>query len=316
MDQHEVQTRQQFWGQFEPKEAEVSGTPDMPMGAAPGKKPDKGAKFAIPKVASVEGAPEGVESSAVAGEQPPQNPQAKQINPRVNVSGKEATKPAMAKKASTFALPSAQRYPLDSYSDVEKAAAYFDEWGAQFSPAQRHEFCENLTKRAHALDIPLSPMIEKYGSAVYAPSNEIAVALDGRKGVLTDEDHRLALEKLAELRPTVEPGFFAEALSEFDKMAGIDFLYGQDILDPFLSTYGVKLAQDDDSGSTVIGNDVVSHKSLKRLTRTPCLGCEQLFGEDFVKEFKKDPISIFSSLPVDQKKIVARMADDVDVDTP
>ena len=105
---------------------------------------------------------------------------------------------------------------------------------------------------------------------------------------------------------------FAEALHEFDKLAGIDHLYGRAVIDPYYSTYGEKTAAYDDGVSHVVGNDTVSNKQLKKMAKTPCAGMGKMFGDDFVKEFRKDPVAIFNSMPVDQKKIIARMANDVD----
>jgi hypothetical protein len=303
----EVQTRQQFWGSFEPKKAEAAGTHVMPRGAS-GKGNDKGQKFVIPKTAAVAPAPEGVEP-AVAGEQPPANPQAKPLNPRVNVEGKEPPKP-QEKKAGAFALPSLQRYPLNSFADVEKAASYFDEWGKQFVPTHRREYCVNLVKRASVLGIPLSEEIRKYGSESRAPALEVAIAIDSRRGVVTDQTHSAALSKLAEAGPTLSPELLVEALAQFDKIAGIEHLYDQEIPDPFWSVYGEKRAQGE-GNSHILGNEVVSNKQLELLAKTTCHEIKTLFGEDFLKEFKKDPVGIFNSLPADQKKVLARMANDV-----
>lgn len=302
----EVRTRQQFWGNFEPKEAEAGGTHVMPHGSPPGRKAEKAG--VIPKTGSflpVE--TEGVDEEGIPGEQPPANPQAAPISPRVNVTGKEAPKPAVEKKASRYALPHLQMYPLDSYADVEKAASYFDEWKGHFSPGHRREYCSNLTKRASALGIKVSPEISKYGSATYAPAAEVEIALDGRKGLLDDQEVAV-LEKLSEARPTMEPELFAETLSQFDQLTGLDHHYGSDVLDPFYSTFGVKVAEDDDGISHVIGNDIITNKQLKEYAKGPLEAMEHTFGDDLMEEFRKDPVGIFNSLPLDQKKIIIRMA--------
>lgn len=305
----EVQTRQQYWGNFEPKQAEAAGTHVMPHGAPVGK-----AKVlkTIPKTAAgpeerIAPPPEGVEP-AVAGEQPEQNPQTKPINPRVNVEGKEPPATPTEKKAGYFALPSLQRYPLDSFGEVEKAASYFDQYRGQFAPSHRREFCLNLVKRASALGIPLSDTIRKYGSAERAPAEEVAFAFDARKGLVTDDVHSIALSKLAESWPAIPPEILVEVLSEFDKVAGLDYLYDEQIPDPYWSVFGEKTAQDT---THVLGNEIVSDAQLRLLAKSPSQGLCDLYGKDFVQEFKEDPVGIFNSLPMDQKKVLARMANDV-----
>jgi hypothetical protein len=303
----EIVTRQQFWGTFKPKKAEAAGTNVMPHGAPTGK--DKAMKHTIPKIGSIASEPEGVEP-AVKGEQAPQNPQTKQLNPRVNVESKEPPKAQEKKEASAYALPGLKRYPLDNYADVEKAASYFEDWGRRFEPRQRREYCANLVKRASVLGVPLNETIRKYGSASRAPAEEIAMAIDARKGVVTDQTYSAALTKLAEDWPAIPSELLVEVLSQFDKTAGIDHLYGQEIPDPYWSVYGEKVAQED---THVLGNEIVSDNQLKLLAKQPGTnrGLVDLFGKDFAQEFKEDPVGIFKSLPMDQKKILARMANDI-----
>jgi len=348
----EVRTRQQFWGNFEKKEAEASGTNLMPSSEPVDRRPDKGVKTVPVKIAEqkeriikgshwekgklvteefrfpirdaqkkeamsvlegylLKGAeeappPEDTNLQSIKGEQPLQSPQTS-INPRVDVSGKNPPKQTIEKKASRYALPGSERYPLDSYTDVQKAAVYFEKWANVFSPEHRREFCVNLLARANELSIPVSSDVEKYGSANYASTAEILAALDGRKNIIQNEEHIAVLHKLAEEQPRIRAEVFAEMLSQFDKVAGIDHLYDKDIPDPYYSTFG-KTAEED--GAHLEGNDFVTDKQLNELAKRECKEMKQLFGEEFVKEFRKDPTSIFNSMPVDQKKVISRLATD------
>jgi hypothetical protein len=307
----DVVTRQQYWGNFQPKQAEAAGTDVMPHGAPIG-------KSKVPQVIKKTGSgptetpttmPDGA-SAAPGGTQPAKNPQAAPINPRVNVDGKEAPAPKKEKAAGFFALTSMQRYPLDSFSEVEKAAEYFEQWSGHFEPVHRREYCLNLVKRAEALGVPTSSKIRKYGSAERAPAPEVAIGIDARRGVVTNDIHAAALGKIAGSWHAIPPELLAETLSEFDKIAGIDHLYDEQIPDPYWTVFGEKTAEDD-AATHIIGNELVSNKQLDLLSKSSCDGLYKLFGEDFVKEFKKDPTGIFSSLPMDQKKILARMANDI-----
>lgn len=302
-----VYTRQQYWGGFEPKEAEVGDI--MPNASLPSAGKDKGAKSVIPKTGSAVGLPEGVEEDAVKGEQPEANPQAKPINPRVSVEGKEPPKLIEEKTAQHFAMPSLQRYPLDSYLQVKQAAAYFEEYRGQFAPVHRREFCSNLVKRASVLGIEVSDVAQSYGGSGYASHAELEVSLASRRSLLSDESHVDVLDKLAEARVTMGADEFALTLSEFDKMAGIEQHYDCEIPDPYLCIFGKTAAEEDDA-SFVIGNDIVSACQLQHLADSPCISLQQRFGEDFVKGFRKDPVGIFKSLPVDQKKILSREANE------
>lgn len=302
----DVYTRQQYWGNFESKEAEVG---DIMPNSAVGQKPDKGAKSVIPKTASAVGLPDGVQAEGVKGEQPVQNPQAQPINPRVVVEGKEPPTLVKEKQAQYYAMPSIERYPLDSYLQVKQAAAYFEEYEGQLAPAHKREYCLNLVKRAAALGIPVSDDIRAYGGHGYASHSDLEVALYSRKSLLLDGDHSNLLDKLAEARVMMSADEFAGVLSEFDNLTGLAEYYGRDVVDPYQCIFA-KTAEAETDESFVIGNDIVSAKQLKCLAETPCLTIKDRFGHDFIKEFKKDPVGIFKSLPVDQKKVISREANE------
>lgn len=275
-----IYTRDQLWGSLEPKHAEASGTSVMPMAGEPEKTPSKDMKY-IPKAAS-----------------------------RIDVSGLDAPTRTVEKTATHFALPSLPRYPLDTFAQVKQASAYFEEHGSAFAPSQRREYCSNLQKRAEALGLDTTPTVQKYAASSYGTTAEIELGLHSRMSVV-DEDQRPVLQKIAEIRGTLSPEMYASLLGEFDKVAGIEHLYDRAVVDPYLSTYGVKVAESPEDGSYVDGALVVMYKDLVRLGKTKCQGLKDLFGCDFVDEFRKDPVGIFKSLPVDQKKLVGRMSQEI-----
>lgn len=283
----EVRTRKQLWGNLSDKEAEVSGTSLAPTGSDPDRSPKKDSLSFIPKSASV-------------------------VPSRVNVTDIDPRPVIIEKIASRFCLPSQQKYPIDSFDQVTKAASYFDEFRGQFAPEQRREYCASLVKRASELGLKVSPTIQKYGSATYGTNAEIELGISSRMSVVHGSMAKL-LDKVAAERPVLTPEYYAAALHEFDKIAGIDHLYDKAVVDPWYSTYGVKVAAEDKDDVYIQGNDVVHYSDVKKLALSPCAGMQKMFGDDFVQEFKKDPVGIFKSLPSDQKKLVGRMAQDVDI---
>lgn len=78
------------------------------------------------------------------------------MDSRVEVTGQRAPDSITEKKASSYALPAIEKYPLDSYAQVKTASAYFDEFAVRFDDADRKEFATNLVKRASALGIDVS----------------------------------------------------------------------------------------------------------------------------------------------------------------
>jgi hypothetical protein len=330
----EIVRRQQLWkdmfGSTE-KSAELANTYDMPQSVSPKKVNEKpgGEKAVIPKTASIRGEQAHnvmVDDDAIfkmafeldtneegtSGEQPAALPQAKVLTPHVNVSGKEAPKASKEKKASCYACPSIERYPLDGYDQVVKAASYFDEHGGVMEPSMRREFCHNLVKRASALGVKVSPEVERYGANTYASPEQIKIALDARRTLLEEPDIAV-LDKLAEAQPTMLPDTFAAVLEEFDRRNLLDHHYG-DIPDPYFSTFD-KVAEevvteDDAAGddSLIVGNEYITKEQLLEFSKRGYDSVWKRFGKDVADEFAKDPTAIFSSLPRDQKLVLMRMA--------
>jgi hypothetical protein len=284
------------------KQADVTGTNLMPVGAPTYTDKDRSLTKTIPKVGAALETTEGQ-----SGKQLEQLPQAKPFRLRVDTTDKEAPTVASTKQAQHYALPSFGRYPLDSYGHVKQAAAYFTDNYKFMVPEIRREYCQNLTKRASELGIEVTPEIRKYGSSSYAPAPEVEAALSGRTGVIKTAMHLDGLERLRQVRALMAPDDFAVALGEFDKVAGLVELYDRDILDPYYSTFGEKRAEAEDE-AFLIGNDYISAADLKTFAKTCSGKLMDMFGKDFVEEFRKDPAGILRSMPSDQKKIIIRLA--------
>jgi hypothetical protein len=200
-------------------------------------------------------------------------------------------------------------YPLDSYTQVEHASRYFDDNMKSMPPEMRHEFASNLVKRASALGIEVSDVAVTYGSETFAPSEQIKVAMDTRRPHLSGEQQVL-LDDLYDRRAALGPSGFCSALSDFDKVAKLEWRYDHSVMDPYASTYGVQKTAADQNDSWIEGNDYITKKQLENYAVTGFHTLKHDYGDDFAKEFKKDAWGIFSSLPVDQKRRIARAAGD------
>jgi hypothetical protein len=290
------------------KVAETSGTVLMPNSAPVYSDRDPSPTKTIRKVgeAAVETVGALERNEGVSGEQVQSLPQATPFKLRVDVTDREPPGPEQKKEAQHYALPAWHRYPLDSYLQVKQAAAYFDDWGMRMEPSLRREYCQNLVKRASALGIQVGDSARKYGASDFAPESEIEAALSMREGVLREDLHKVAFQHLKDARPLMPAEDFAAALGEFDKVAGIDDLYDRDIHDPYYTTYGEKRAEDE--SPLLIGNDYISTDDLKTFARTAANKLKESFGDDFVDEFRKDPVGVTRSLPIDQRKMVIRTA--------
>ena len=315
------------------KTAEVTGTVLAPnQGPGDPSAGIKGSKTVVQKTATIgrlvpKGHGPDVQPDLVhppTHAQPPKHPQARQMHPTVDVSGQEPPRRLVEKKAEFFALPEQKKYPLDSYAQVKAASAYFDEYAGHMAPVTRHQYAVNLVKRAGAMAISVSDRARKYGAEDFAPEFEIKAAFDARRiEVQHDED---ALKLLGEVEKVARFRMWKEAsaetptactadevvvlLAEFDKVAGLDHHYDRGIPDPYYSIYGFeKNAKDDDPEySETIGNDTVTEADLRRLSRIGAFGVKSTFGMEFQEEFLKDPVGMFKSVPLAQKKMLMRLA--------
>lgn len=301
------------------KGAEASGTSVMPMNG-PVDLPPPPAKAVIRKVGSAPGfhGDHGIEGAATpvapddnidkpTATNAPRLPQSGVLRPHVAVAGKEAPGALTLKSAEAYALPSISMYPLDGYDQVKAAAQYFDEWHGRLTPDQRREFSVNLVKRAHVLRIPVSDTIEKYAATTYAKTAELDAAIEARRNVLTDDTMLDVLDKVASQRPSISPETYSMLLNEFDKLAEIDHLYDRHIPDHVASTFGVQKTAAD---SIIVGNDYMTVPQLKRLAKVGLSTIKFRFGHELADEFAKDPVGVFNSLPLDQKKAMMRMVSD------
>lgn len=309
------------------KTAEVSGTPLSPMSQPTGAPP--AAKAVINKTARVghlvahQGAdvpPDVVHPPTK--EQAPKHPQAGHLRPTVDVSNMDPPRLLTEKKAMHYALPSQGRYPLDSYAHVKEASRYFDEYVKHMTPAMRHEYASNLVKRAGALNLPVSATAHKYGATDFAPAGHIKAAFDARRLELSgNEDALMLLEgveavamgRMQKEASAVMRGYNAQevvaVLAEFDKVAGLEHYYDRSIPDPFYSILGIeKTAEDAAVWSDVVANEMVTREDLERLAKIGAFSVKTTFGGDFQEEFLKDPVGMYKSLPLDQKKMLIRMA--------
>jgi hypothetical protein len=246
-----------------------------------------------------------LESSHVRQKAPDAAPQARVMHPHVEVHHLSAKGTSTEKKASVYALNG--RYPLDSYEQVKTASAYFDDFGKRMPPADRREFCVNLLARAEDLNIKVAETVRHYGGTELASDAQLKVARDLRAAILEEPAQLDMLNAIFEKRAELGAELFLDTLVEFDKMAGLDYLYDSDVPDPFYSLF-YKAAEEE--YSYVDGNDMITEEDLRRLSKVGTKAIKHTFGEDFMTEFQKDPVGIFKSMPNDQKRMVMHMAND------
>jgi hypothetical protein len=282
------------------KFAEVTGTDDMPLSAPTSKRPlvEQPAK----KLAST--ASGNVLATNNNSKYSPTPVKSPQMGVVVDVTKETTTKELHEKKAAYYALPSLQRYPLDNVGHVKKAQAYFDTYQNQFTPDEKREYALNVVDRASSFGIPCDELLLKYASTEYGTYDELRYGIEARLERVTDANQRMELLKLAASQDTLTPEVYCGALALLDKRAGI--VYDRHTPDPYLSTYGVKVAKEAEFSET-IESMLVTESALKQLALTNRKGIAERFGDDVATEFQADPVSIYKSMPLPEKRIIAKL---------
>jgi len=81
-------------------------------------------------------------------------------------------------------------------------------------------------------------------------------------------------------------------------------------MDPVESTFGFDKVAQDEANSWVNGNDYITKQQIEQYAVTAFRTLTDDYGDDFAKEFKKDAWAVFNSMPLEQKRRLARAAGD------
>src|SRR6478735_3500061 len=229
------------------------------------------------------------------------------FNPYVDVTNKEPAASPSEKKASLYAYKGV--YPLDTHEQVKTASQYFDENYRGMPFDMKREYAASLVKRAAAIGVPVSEYTRSCGAEGYAPAAQLRMAIDNRL-LFVDEKRASVLNELLASTEAITPEQYCETLAEFDKLAEIDHRYGSYLMDPVESTYGIDKHAQEEGNSWSSGNDYVTKQQIENYAVTGFKTLTADYGADFAKEFKRDAWGVFNSLPLEQKRRLARAAGD------
>ena len=200
------------------------------------------------------------------------------------------------------------QFPIDTYGDVLEADRWFNDHGESLHPEDRRELCIKLAARADEIGCKVTDYVRKYAGKGYAPDGEIKVAVSTRMQYFQDDSpERDMLTGLMDKYAHVPPDVFCEAVRQFDEATGLHHHWDDGIYDPWYTTYGfVKEAE----WSFSTHGSRINEEQLKQLANASYKMIIEKFGEELANALRKNPVQIFDSLPLDQKRIIMRMAND------
>lgn len=209
------------------------------------------------------------------------------------------------KTASEYLFPERQRYPVDTTEQVKTAESYFQKHAVEMPPKRRKMFSKRLVKRANELGVEIEdPSIQKYASDNKAEDADIKLAFEARKEYVDNEKVASKLDELYDAREQLPAPVLSEALTEFDKRAGIDGHWNSKFPDPYKSVQGnIDGSLEKSAAETVTYQGIqITPDAIQSIDDSTL---KQHFDEEQVRELKNNPVTVFESLPSTHKEIVA-----------
>jgi len=197
------------------------------------------------------------------------------------------------------------QYAFSTPDHVKMGTQYFEKFASKMPLEVRHGYAESLQKRARELGMePIKGEVRKYASDYY--NAMVDAHLRGRASLVECQDPKfeMTLKKMASLKATSTPSEFAKALHSFDKAAGLEQYYGGYITDPYQATFASEPNTPGKLVKTASGVEV-SEAQMREIGEKKLGKVAEYFGKHIADEFKKDPVTIFESLPNDAKEILA-----------
>lgn len=247
------------------------------------------------------------------------------VDPYVQITGLAAPESVVEAEHSRFAL--GDKYPIDTYGQVKQAQAYFDEHSTKFSMEDRRQYAQAVARRADELGVKVAGRVVDYAGEGYGP--HIHAELLKRANSFGDRPERQVYDNLREKQASVAPEAMVTLLAHADTSLGLDAAYDRAVVgfrDPVAAVYGLsKVAKDRITGQDDAllqeyttakrsfawnqGSDYVNEDMLYSIAQND-KDLDEIYGEGFTAEFRKDPVGVFKSLPDPQKHSIARLASD------
>jgi len=218
-----------------------------------------------------------------------------------------------------FALK--DKYPIETEEQLIKAAEYFDKNLFRFYPKDRVKIASNLDSQANKLKINLEkPWITNYTriekSAKLSPSFKEAMKLRKEacarhnvklpviEGMEKAPDPCLLLDEIIKISSKCSTEEMVNTITEFDKRAGIEYLYDDQIFDPYMTVFGDHNNPEFDS--VKLAGDATQY-DLMRASRDheKLAAIKDKLGEKFAKEFNNNPITSLSNLKSPEKTVLS-----------
>lgn len=190
-------------------------------------------------------------------------------------------------------------YPISSPDYLHRGVQHFNAEHHRLDPVDRVKVATAMVKRAGVLKEEIdTSVIGKYATTQENPNFDLFITM--RKELLnTDTDSADALDQLVEKRAEYKGQSFGRALEIFDKATGLDSLWDVTIPDPYCTCYSIN---NERIGAHGIEKEASDEEWLRKLAESDKLS--DVFGKSTVEEFRRNPVAVFNSLPVQTRQLL------------
>lgn len=215
------------------------------------------------------------------------------------------------------------KYPIETPDQLTKAAEFFEKHLTRFTPEDRVEAAISMDKQASDLGVNInSDWIINYTrmdkSAALSPDFERSMGMRkeacirhkitinaGGSSINADAFIEGMMKKASDTNPLA----IAKMLTEFDKEAGIEYLYDKEIVDPIITVFG-SLNDPEFDGIKIAGD--ATQYDLVRISRDheKLASVQTTFGEKFASSFKNNPIQSIETLGITERELLSTIAKD------
>jgi hypothetical protein len=234
---------------------------------------------------------------------------------------KVASVSEVEKEEVTYAIERAdgsKYYPLRDAAETKTAMDYFERHAGEFVPRERREFAVKVAQEASKGALPLTEKVAAYSGSGWNPAVESHITARGvfLRDAGAPMPAQAKLVKLAQERARLDPEDFAATLEVFDREFGLDALWDRDLADPWYAVTGdypanfekVAKGSVETPATYQVGEVTVTEGELRNLAQRGLNTLRSHFGGEFAAEFLKEPLKMFESMPLPQRKFMARLA--------
>lgn len=201
------------------------------------------------------------------------------------------------------------QYAFATPAHCKLAGQYFDKYASEMPVEFRHKYASALQRRAGELGIEIKGQVQKYASSAY--NAHVDAHLSSRKSLLEVADPKYvdALTKMASMKETLPAMDFAKLLHGFDKRAGLDKYYGGYLVNPYEATFASQVNPKAQPMFKSASYRDLDADMIMKLSSAKYDKIKEYLGVSVADALKKEGQSIFESLPMDAKEIIAGIAD-------